>query len=71
MQSPRDVKNELKALLNKYYEIEIELNGIESYEIGDGSKADLRSSELIIEWIKIRREIFYKRARLVVAYINS
>ena len=71
MQTPDEIKHNLKELLKKYYEVERKLKSINNYTLGDGSEEDLESDKLTILWINIRREIFYNRALLVKAYTIS
>lgn len=71
MQTPDEIKHNLKGLLKRYYEVEKELKHINNYTLGDGSEEDLESSKLAILWINIRREIFYNRVLLVKAYTIS
>lgn len=72
MQTPEEIKQNIKGLVKRYYEVEKELKKLNNYELGDGSQEDLKSNKLTILWINIRNEIFYQRALLAKVYkINS
>lgn len=68
MQTPSEIKDILKELRKKYYEVERKLKRINNYTLGDGSDEDIESDELVMLWINIRNEIFYNRVLLVKAY---
>ena len=70
MEASEKIKNNIKGLLKKYYEIEKELKRLEKnkYKIGDNSQEDIKSTELVLLWINIRSEIFYQRALLAHSY---
>lgn len=68
MQTPSEIKEILKKLRKKYYEVEKKLKRINNYTLGDGSDEDVESDELVMLWINIRNEIFYNRVLLVKAY---
>ena len=71
MQTPSEIKDILKKLRKKYYEVEKKLKRINNYTLGDGSDEDVESDELVMLWINIRNEIFYNRVLLAKSYTNS
>ena len=65
-----NIKNNIKELTKKYYEIENQLKKIDNYDLGDNSQNDKDSTNLVLLWINIRNEIFYNRVKLVEIYMK-
>lgn len=70
MNTVEEIKNNIKVLTEKYYDIENQLKNINDYELGDNSQNDKNSTNLVLLWINIRNEIFYNRVKLVEMYMK-